>query len=161
MNQDLSFKKYIDDYRHLLIKIANVYCHNKEERKDLIQEIILQLWKSYTNYNSSYKLSTWTYRIALNVSISYVRKTIVRNKALQQYKENIVLNIEDSIGENENAKRLYNALEVLKPIERAIVTLHLEACSNKEIAEVIGISPSNVSTRLLRIKDKLKTKLTK
>ncbi len=89
----MTFEDYIDSYKNLLFKIARIYCYNKEEQKDLVQEIVIQLWKAYPKYDSSYKLSTWTYRIALNVCISYVRKTTVRQKALDKYKEFVQIEV--------------------------------------------------------------------
>jgi len=162
LNTDRKFITFINSHKKLILKIANVYCFDKEERKDLVQEIILQLWRSFPNYNSEFKLSTWAYRIALNVCISYVRKTTVRNKALLEYKAIIEWReIEASPQDDENLRKIYQALEILKSIEKAIITLHLDGCSNQEIAEIIGISPSNVSTRILRIKNKLKQHLIK
>ena len=156
MSQELQFTEYINSHKNLILKVVSVYCYNSDERKDLVQEIVLQLWKSFPKYDSSFKFSTWAYRIALNVSISYVRKTTVREKAIKEYKEFIEVDIAENSQENEKLQRLYKVFEVLKPIERAIITLNLEACSNKEIAEIIGISANNVSTRILRIKNKLK-----
>ena len=85
----------------------------------------------------------------------------MRDKALKEYKEFVEVDIVENSLESENLKRLYKVFEILKPIERAIITLNLEGCSNKEIAEIIGISANNVSTRILRIKNKLKNQLTK
>jgi RNA polymerase sigma factor (sigma-70 family) len=161
MNQELQFTKYINSHKNLILKVVSVYCFDSEERKDLVQEIVLQLWKSFPRYDSSFKFSTWAYRIALNICISYVRKTTVRSKALKEYKGFIEVDIAENSQEIENLNRLYKVFEILKPIERAIITLNLEGCSNKEIAEIIGISANNVSTRILRIKNKLKNQLTK
>ncbi len=161
MNQDLQFTEYINSHKNLILKVVSVYCYSLEERKDLVQEIVLQLWKSFPKYDKSFKFSTWAYRIALNVCISYVRKTTVRDKGIKEYKEYVEVDIVENSQESESLKRLYNVFEILKPIERAIITLHLDGCSNKEIADVIGISATNVSTRILRVKDKLKTHLIK
>jgi len=161
MNQELQFTEYINSHKNLILKVVSVYCYSPEERKDLVQEIVLQLWKSFPKYDSSFKFSTWAYRIALNISISYVRKTTVRDKALKEYKEFVEVDIVENSEERENLDRLYKVFEILKPIERAILTLNLEGCSGREIAEIVGISPTNVSTRILRIKNKLKNQLTK
>jgi len=159
MNQDLQFAEYINSHRNLILKVVSVYCYSREERKDLVQEIVLQLWKSFPKYDNSFKFSTWAYRISLNTCISYVRQTTVRDKAIKEYKRFVEVEIVENSQESENLKRLYNVFDLLKPIERAIITLHLEGCSNKEIADVIGISLTNVSTRILRIKNKLKNHL--
>jgi len=159
VNPEEQFTEYLDSHKNLILKVASIYCFNAEERKDLIQEIILQLWKSFSNYNSTSKFSTWAYRISLNVSISYVRKTYVRNRALEEYKEFVKVGTPEGIQSSEKLDKLFKALEILKPIERAIITLNLDGCRTKEIAEIIGTTRSNVSTRLFRIKNKLKNHL--
>ena len=155
----MTFEDYIDSYKNLLFKIARIYCYNKEEQKDLVQEIVNQLWKAYPKYDSSYKLSTWTYRIALNVCISYVRKTTVRQKALDKYKEFVQIDIYEDPVDEEKMRKLTQALSVLNSVERAIIMLNLDGSSNKEISKIIGITPSNVSTRLVRIKSKLRNEV--
>lgn len=161
MNQKKEFIAFINSHKNLILKVASIYCSDTEDRKDLVQEIILQLWKSFPKYNPNYKLSTWSYRIALNVSISYVRKTTNRNKAINRYGEFIEYKVEDKpFQEDGNLNKLYKALEILNPIDRAIITLNLDGCGNKEISDIMGMSPSNVSTRILRIKKKLKKHLT-
>ncbi len=155
----MTFEDYIDSYKNLLFKIARIYCYNKEEQKDLVQEIVIQLWKAYPKYDSSYKLSTWTYRIALNVCISYVRKTTVRQKALDKYKEFVQIDIYEDPVDEEKMRKLTQALSVLNSVERAIIMLNLDGSSNKEISKIIGITPSNVSTRLVRIKSKLRNEV--
>lgn len=161
MSRDKEFIAFINSHKNLIIKVASIYCGNTEDRMDLVQEIILQLWNSFPKYDPKFKLSTWSYRIALNVSISYVRKTTVRNKAISRYSEFIEYKVEDSLfQENGNLNKLYKALEILNPIDRAIITLNLDGCGNKEISDIMGMSPSNVSTRILRIKKKLKKHLT-
>ncbi|MFT4567065.1 MAG: RNA polymerase sigma factor (sigma-70 family) [Saprospiraceae bacterium] len=152
----MTFEDYINSYKNLLFKIARIYCYNKEEQKDLVQEIVIQLWKAYPKYDSSYTLSTWTYRIALNVCISYVRKTTVRKKALDKYREFVQIDISEDAVDEEKMTKLTQALSVLNSVERAIIMLNLDGSSNKEIAKIIGVTPSNVSTRLVRIKSKLR-----
>ena len=155
MSQEEHFLDFLEQYKHLIWKISGVYCKDEEERKDLIQEIILQLWKSFPNYDNQYSMTTWAYRIALNVSISYVRKTITRNKAIQQYKYAISLPEIDN-EKKEQLKLLYDSIGFLKPFDKAIISMYLENCDHKEISEVLGISVTNVSTRLSRIRKQLK-----
>lgn len=161
MSQEKKFIKFLDDYKNLILKVSSIYCRSAEDRKDLIQEIILQLWRSFPSYDNTFALSTWTYRIALNVSISYVRKTATRNKAIQAYKATLdLIQIED-VEINDQLKLLYDSIQFLKPFDKAIISLRLEGLKNKEIAKVLGISPSNVSTKLNRIKEELKNNLNK
>ena len=159
MPQEEKFITFLEDYKNLILKVASIYCRNEEDRKDLIQEIILQLWRSFPNYNKAYKLSTWMYRIALNVSISYVRKTATRNKVIQGYKKHVDLIQIEEVDIEEKLLLLYDSIQFLKPFDKAVISLHLEGCKNKTISDVLGITPSNVSTKLARIKQQLKNHL--
>lgn len=153
------FITYLEGYRKLIIKIASTYCPGPEERRDLIQEISLQLWKAYPNYDSSAALSTWTYRIALNVSISFLRKETSRKRREEQYhREHDILAWRDP-GLDERLEQLYRSIERLRPLDKGIIILSIEGCKNTEIAEVMGMSATNVSTRLNRIKEQLKSSI--
>lgn len=155
-SQDEGFIEYLEAYKKLIAKVARIYCKDTEDRKDLIQDIIIQLWKSYPKYDKTYAISTWTYRIAINVSISYLRKTTSRNNTRTGYlMYDELMQTEDS-EIDKKLEQLYRFIELLKPISKAIIILYLEGCSNKDIAEVMGISVTNVSTRKLRIKEELK-----
>lgn len=154
------FTDYLEGYKKLIIKVAGAYCSDFEERKDLMQDIILQLWRAYPSYDGTAALSTWTYRIALNVSISYLRKETARRKRDDRYYQELdVLHWENPIVE-ERMEQLYRVIDQLMPLDKAVLILSLEGCKNTEIAEVMGMSPSNVSTRLYRIKEKLKSFVT-
>ena len=83
--QEAEFIKYLESCKGLLVKVARIYCYDAEDRKDLIQDIILQLWKSFPKYDNTYAITTWTYRIALNVSISFLRKATKRHSAHAGY----------------------------------------------------------------------------
>lgn len=155
--QEEKFIDYLEEYKMLILKIARVYSPDKESRKDLIQEIILQLWKSFSKYDNKYALSTWTYRIALNVSISQLRKAKTREKMISGYASHLNIMQVDDTTTNEKLEYLYLFIEKLKPIDKAITILYLEECSNKEIAAVTGLSESNISTRKLRIKKQLQS----
>ncbi len=157
-SQEEAFLTYLEDYKKLIIKVAGIYCKNPEHRRDLIQDIILQLWKSYSKYNKAYALSTWTYRIALNVSISFLRKETTRKKIHNSYLQSLDLfEWEPPPHVDERLEQLYQLIGMLKPFDRAVIVLHLEGCKNQEIAEVMGISTTNVSTKLQRIKVKMRS----
>ena len=142
--------------------MSNAYCLNDEDRKDLIQEIIIQIWKSFHRYNDRYQMSTWIYRIALNVAISWYRKDKSRQDKLVPMAKNIIqLRNEDETSETENEIRLlYKFINELKELDRALMILYLETKSYREIAEILGISESNVATKVSRIKLQLKEKFT-
>lgn len=155
-SHDAVFIEYLEGYKKLIAKVARIYCKDSEERKDLIQEIIIQLWKSFPKYDKTYSISTWTYRIAINVSISYLRKATSRKNNHNDYlQQNELMQTEDRVTD-EKLEQLYRFIELLKPIDKAIIILYMEGCSNKEISEVMGITVTNVSTRKLRVKEELK-----
>lgn len=155
-SQETKFIAYLESYKKLIAKVARIYCIDTEARKDLIQDIILQLWKSFSNYDNTYSISTWTYRIAINVSISYLRKATTRNNTHNAYHQQIDLLQIDNTVNDEKLEQLYRFIDLLKPVDKAIIILYLEECNNKEIARVMGMSVSNISTRKQRIKEKLK-----
>lgn len=149
------FLELLENNKKLVFKIANVYGKNDEEIKDLVQEITLQLWKSFPDYNPEFAVSTWIYRIALNVSISFYRKEKSRKKLHQDLeKQTKIFYWEEQIFD-EKFKQLYQLIEQLKAFEKALIVLYLEGKKNTEIAEIMGISATNVSTILNRIRTKL------
>jgi len=154
------FLTVIETHKGIIYKVANTYCSNASDREDLVQEIILQLWKSFYKYNTQYKYSTWIYRIALNVAISFYRKQKRRKEItnpIQQHFFNITDVPEDKKTEGQ-AKFLQQFIAELKELDKALILLYLEEKSHKEIAGIMGLSETNVATKLGRIKLMLKQK---
>lgn len=152
-----TFVELLDQHQNLILKVASVYCSETEARKDLSQEIILQLWKAFPKYDPQYKFSTWAYRIALNVAISSYRAKSTRQKTRNDFlKQSAWMTWADADWENEALQQLYRCIGKLKPLDRALIVLYLEGHSGQETAEIMGISESNVSTRIHRIKQLLK-----
>ncbi|MEO6720840.1 MAG: RNA polymerase sigma factor [Ferruginibacter sp.] len=154
------FLSFIQANKGIIYKVANSYCKNIEDRKDLVQEIIVQLWKSFDNYSDEYKYSTWMYRIALNTAISFYR-TESRRKHVSNPLSNDILDLVDTgiIDEiEESIGILQQFIAELKELDKALMLLYLEERSQKEIAEIMGISTSNVATKVDRIKKILKQK---
>ncbi len=153
------FLTLIEANKRIIFKICNAYCQNAADREDLAQEIIYQLWKSWSSFNASAKLSTWMYRIALNVAISFYRKerkttaTVLMGDQLIEIADE---NLEEGLETNLNA--LQHFINELKELDRALMILYLEEKSHKEMAEIIGISTTNVATKIGRIKEQLKQK---
>ncbi|WP_435263866.1 RNA polymerase sigma factor [Tenacibaculum sp. nBUS_03] len=162
-NKKEYFIETIDEHKNIIYKIVNSYCQNKEDRKDLEQEIIIQLWNSFDNYNSDYKYSTWMYRIALNVAISFYRKEKKWSMKNDFYNEESIFKIEeDTIEEqtelNYHLKLLQEFIQNLNELNKALMLLYLEEKSYEEISEILGITKTNVATKISRIKLKLKKK---
>ena len=154
------FLSVIEDHKGIIYKIANSYCKVPDDRKDLVQEIILQLWKSFDNYNEQFKYSTWIYRIALNVAISFYRKEN-RIRQLSNPLSEDILHLTDTNDRGEKEETigfLQRFIAELKELDKALMLLYLEEKSHKEIAEIIGITETNVATKVGRIKTILKQK---
>lgn len=136
-----------------------MYCDNAEDRADLFQEIVLQLWGSFDSYKGEAKLSTWMYRVALNTAISQFRKQ--KKKAPLTSLSDKEYQIPDPVeyAYSEELQFLYQAIGNLSEIEKAIMMLYLEDHSYEEISEVMGISKNLVGVKLNRIKNRLRKKL--
>ena len=163
MKKEDKFLSVIDSHKGIFYKVANNYCKNSEDRKDLIQEIIYQLWKGFDNYNPQFQYSTWIYRISLNVAISFYRKerTITQKKVDI---DNSLLVVSDILFNQEmedNLNLLHQFISELKEVDKAIMLLYLEQKTHKDISEIIGISESNVGTKVSRIKMLLTQKFKK
>lgn len=153
------FVSTIEANKGIIFKICNSYCQNAADREDLAQEIIFQLWKSWERFDETYKLSTWMYRIALNVAISFYRSEKKTTPTVSMGDHLIELsdeNLEEGLEANLNA--LQQFINELKPLDRALMILYLEEKPHKEMAEIIGISTTNVATKIGRIKEQLKQK---
>ncbi|MFK7925279.1 MAG: RNA polymerase sigma factor [Bacteroidia bacterium] len=154
------FLEVVENHKALIYKVAHAYCKDHEDRKDLIQEVLIQLWRSFERYDAQYKLSTWIYRIALNVAISWYRKTNSRAKLEAPIAEELIYLFKDAeeAEVDENLELLQAFIAQLNKLDRALILLYLEDKSQKEIAEILGLSVSNVSTKVGRIKAKLRQK---
>lgn len=149
----------IEQHKGILFKVARTYCPNDEDREDLIQEMMIQIWKSIHKYNDQYKISTWLYRISLNVAISFYRKYTNRASIHTVIKEQTAGRESEVNSEQEGQLILLEQfISELKEIDKALMILYLEDKSHSEIAEILGMSVSNVGTKIGRIKEKLKTR---
>lgn len=153
------FQELIESHKGILYKVARTYCQNTEDRQDLIQEIRIQIWHSLDKYNSDYKESTWLYRISINTAISFYRKDKNRNQTSVKLEDK--LQQPEELYDKEKEDKL-NLLEQfiyeLNEFDKAIMLLYLEEKSYEEISTILGVSKSNIGTKIGRIKDKLKNR---
>jgi RNA polymerase sigma factor (sigma-70 family) len=152
------FIQILKENKWILYKVINTYCKDTEDRKDLEQEILIHLWKSVESYNNQYKMSTWIYKIAMNVSISFYRSNINRKSMTSPISESIYQvadQIDNSVSVDEERKFLNDFINQLDEFNKEILVLYLDNLSYKEIAEIVGITESNVGTKISRIKNKL------
>jgi RNA polymerase sigma factor (sigma-70 family) len=148
------FLKSIKEHQKIIYKICGIYRDRREDQEDLFQEIVYQLWKSYPSFKGESKISSWIYRIALNTAMAVYRKARPRIDYVEELPERIIPFNENR--ESEKQEQLFWILRHLNDPEKALVSLYLEDFSYQEIAEITGISESNVGVRLNRIKNKLK-----
>lgn len=148
------FVTLIQEYERVIYKVCYLYTTPHATLNDLYQEVVINLWKAYPKFRNECKISTWIYRIALNTCISFIRKE-------KNIPEIVTLSqIADRIEETDETqvilKRLYSMINRLGQLEKSIVLLYLEDKSYEEIAEITGLTLTNVATKLSRIKDKLR-----
>lgn len=152
------FLSVFEDNTGIIIKIARAFTKTSHDREDLINDIALELWKSFEGFKGDSKISTWIYRVAINISMNYKRKKKKDSffSFLDDFKkvDSIPWLIEqDNSSESEI---LYNCIDELNEINKAIILLYLDGNSHDEISEIMGISKTNVGTRIGRIKEQIR-----
>ncbi len=160
INKDVKeqFMDMLEQHIGIILKISGAYAYTQEDRKDLMQDIILELWKSLKRYNGSCKMSTWIYRISLNISMNYKRKqnnTFVI-ASLSDFKEKEIASWIDKQNDLSELEILYSCINELSEINKAIILLYLDGNSHEEISDITGITKTNVGTRISRIKSELR-----
>ncbi len=155
------FISAIKENENFIYKIASVYTNTTEDKNDLVQEIIYQLWKSFDSFQQKSNISTWIYRVALNVAL-YQLKLSKKRIIVTTIDEQVLNKQETDSTVNEEMWMIFKKqIDNLNLLDKGIVMLYLENKSHDEIADIIGISKSNVGTKLMRIKNKLKSQIDK
>jgi RNA polymerase sigma factor (sigma-70 family) len=156
------FEALLQSHRAIVFKTINTYCWRSEDRDDLAQEISAQLWRAWPKYDASRPFSTWMYRIALNVAISFVRREVQQRKVFTPLEEglhDVGLPPSHDPDAAERMQRLRRFIAAEPPFERALLLLYLEDTTQKEIAEILGITPTNVSTKINRLKKRMRIEI--
>jgi len=148
------FLKHIRENEGILHKISFVYARSEDDKEDLYQEMVLQLWKSYPSYRGDAVFSTWMYRVALNTALGMKRKFRFFSLPEGEY-PGVSVDMEPGFEHSENLRLLYRAVSRLKELEKALILLWLDEKSYREISDTLGISEKNVSVMLVRVKTKL------
>ena len=146
------FQGLLEEHKKILYKVCNLYCKNRDDREDLAQEIAVQLWRSFGSFDERCQFSTWMYRIALNVAISFYRRENTRARYVLSDNERLLNAIDETASQSEEIQVLYRFIEGLDALNRALVLLYLEGNSYLEMSEVLGISETNVATKIGRLK---------
>ncbi|NND62337.1 MAG: sigma-70 family RNA polymerase sigma factor [Flavobacteriaceae bacterium] len=158
MHKEEAFTGIIKQNEGLIYKITRIYAHTETDQKDLYQEIVYQLWKSFEKFRGDAKVSTWMYRIALNTALFYSKQEKKRGYGVSL--DGIILKEEhyDPVIE-ERLQLIYQHIRKLSDLDKGIMLLFLEGKKYEEISEIVGITTSNVGTRMSRIKEKLKSQI--
>ena len=159
MTTEEQFTSLIQENSGIIHKVILLYVDDKLERTDLYQEILLQAWRSFGSFRRESKFSTWLYRVSLNTVFTFNRKTS-RKPETSSFEEIKYKEPADSTEVNNDTKNvLMMLIKKLDEIDRMIISLHLDGYSNKEIAEITGLTANNTGVKLHRIKERLITQM--
>jgi len=159
MSKEKEFTQIIKNHQGIIFKITTIYTNNREDQKDLYQEIVYQLWKAFDGFKGNSKIGTWMYRVALNTAITKLKKDQKRGKHIGIDQ---VIDRQSQLYDNqleEEFKILYKHIKALNDLEKGIILLLLDGKKYEDIAIITGLSLSNVGTKISRIKKKLKSQI--
>ncbi|MET7029176.1 RNA polymerase sigma factor [Sediminicola luteus] len=161
MNKEEQFTTLIKKNEGVIFKITTLYTDHRDDQKDLYQDIVYQLWKSFDSFRNQSKISTWMYRIALNTAITRLKKR--KRKPDEVGIDQIILEQTEHYDPQfeERLKLVYAQIQNLNDLEKGIMLLLLEGKQYDEISLITGLTPTNVATRISRIKQKLKSQILK
>ena len=162
-NDDVrTFEALLEQHRGIVLKVAASYARNLHDRADLAQEIAAQLWRAWPGYDPEQRFSTWMYRIALNVAISGVRRATLRHRHAVPFDETLH-ELADPAPQDPHAeaqvRALHRFIHAQPPLDRALLLLYLDERSHRDIAEVLGMSQTNVATRISRLRQRIRATL--
>jgi RNA polymerase sigma-70 factor (ECF subfamily) len=139
----------------IILKISRAYTSTEQDREDLVNDIAYEMWKSFPRFQGKSKLSTWVYRIALNTAMNYRRSTRKKRDFITGAIETYAGEPSSETDSNPHLELLYECIAELDEFSKAIILLYLDGYKHEEIAEITGISRTNVGTRISRIKEQL------
>lgn len=158
-----AFSSLLQRHAGIVFKVANSYARSLDDRDDLAQEIAAQLWHAYPKYDPARSFSTWMYRVALNVAISQLRSVDVRRRhdavPLDEHLHDLADASATDPERDQHVRLLQAFIARQPPLERALLLLYLDERPQREIAEILGISESNVSTKIGRLKQRIRDEL--
>jgi RNA polymerase sigma factor (sigma-70 family) len=157
-----TFLRLLDQHGGIIHKVAAGYSGSLVDRLDLMQEIRLQLWKAYPRYSPERPFSTWMYRIALNVAISFLRsntRPVRQTVPLDELDHEIADKSPAQSEMDERVAILQQVIAAFDPLDRALLLLYLDDRSYREIASILGITETNIATKLSRLKQRVRRKM--
>ncbi|MBL8299152.1 MAG: RNA polymerase sigma factor [Rhodanobacteraceae bacterium] len=157
-HRDDAFLAQLQQHKAILYKVANAYCRRREDRGDLIQEILVELWQAWPRFDRGAVFAGWMQRIAINVAISFFRGESRRIRdalPIEDFGMNLAAADRVVDAEGDDLRALHQLIARLDEVNRALILLYLEGYSQEEMASLVGLSATNVATRINRIKQKL------
>lgn len=151
--KEKEFARLVKEHRATIYTVCYMFSKDADEVADLFQEVLIRLWKGSDSFRAESSARTWVYRVSLNTCISEERHRPRHERLTLDMTMNL---FEDADTETRQIKQLYERINKLQPLDRAIILLWLEQMSYDEIASVMGMTVKNVSVRLVRIKEELK-----
>lgn len=153
--QQQIFSRWLKQYQALIFKVVRAYTTEAADRDDLFQEVCLQLWRSVPGFRAESAVSTWIYRVGLRTAMTWQRKEQRERERVNRYVEQELPLLQSTTAEDGRLQWLFQEINKLDKIERSLALLLLDGFSYKEMAEVLGISESNVGVKIYRIKKRL------
>ena len=147
------FTQLVHEQKSTIYTVCYMFARDKDEAADLFQDVLINLWKGIGKFRNDSEISTWVYRVSLNTCISADRKK--RKMPTTRLDMNSDL-FDDDDTDSRQIQVLRQRIQRLQPLDRAIVLLWLESLSYQEIADIVGLTPKNISVRLTRIRLQLK-----
>jgi RNA polymerase sigma factor (sigma-70 family) len=160
LGEQRQFAALTTQHAGIVRKVATTYCRNAEDRADLAQEIMTQLWRGWPRYDPARSFTTWMYRIALNVAITHVRGIYRGERHFVPLDETHHHIAAEPAGHDESdaLAALEKVIADLDAMNRALLLLYLDERSHREIAEILGISESNAGTKINRLKQRIRAR---
>lgn len=156
------FVRLLQAHHGIVATVTASYCRDPHDRADLAQEIAVQLWRAWPNFDRTRAFSTWMYRIALNVAISAVRSATLRHRYAVSLDESLH-DVADPAPHDAHAEQqvrvLHRFIHAQPPLERALLLLYLDDRSHRDIAEILGLTETNVATKISRLRQRIRSEL--
>lgn len=156
------FSALLQEHRKIVFKVAASYARTEADRADLAQEIATQLWSAFADYDRTRPFTTWMYQVALNTGMAHARAETTKRRFLVEHTDVVFDQAASADGSSEELQALILLSQVMARLnreDRALLLLHLEARSSSEMAEILGLSTTNITTRLSRIRQRLSAQL--
>ena len=153
VNDQQKFETLVENHKKILYKICRLYCPNPEDQEDLGQQIVIQLWQSFPSFDEGRcTFATWMYRVSLNVAISWYRREVVRLRHTVPANERMFHIAGEPDVQSDELRLIHRFIDNLDELHKALMLLYLDGYSNREIGEVLGITETNVTTKISRLK---------